>query len=77
MNPEYEKTVDPGLFRSHGKPRTPGAENYRKLNASNFLINFQAANTIFVPDIFSRNSSGISRSMCMEALRPVQWVGTM
>ncbi len=37
----------------------------------------QAANTIFVPDMFSRKFSGISRSMCMEALRPVQWVGIM
>jgi predicted nucleic acid-binding protein len=44
---------------------------------SNFRVNFQAANTILVPDMFSRNRSGISRSMCMEALRPVQWVGTM
>jgi hypothetical protein len=31
-----------------------------------------AANVIFVPDIFNRNLSGISPSICMMAFRPVQ-----
>ena len=48
----------------------------RQMNIMYLYPKNYPANTIFVPDIFSKNLSGISFSKCIMALRPVQWVGT-
>ena len=48
----------------------------RQMNIMYLYPKTYPANTIFVPDIFSKNLSGISFSKCIMALRPVQWVGT-